>query len=166
MFHVCCIMYYYRWSSFALTSLQKKNCESTTKGLASGVPLILVHNIGHEMYCKFRTCSVSSLFSFFISVFWSIFRSPLLFHQVGEMIAGGFGTTAFRPQQAQRTHAQETKNRSFPNVSQWWGVPDKHVTDTNQSESHSGHQQLRFTRNYMGAWRTRRRPPTSSLLLD
>ena len=28
------------------------------------------------------------------------------------------------------------------------------VTDTNQSESHSGHQQLRFTRNYMGAWRT------------
>ena len=40
------------------------------------------------------------------------------------------------------------------------------VTDTNQSESHSGHQQLRFTRNYMGAWRTWRRPPTSSLLLD
>ena len=40
------------------------------------------------------------------------------------------------------------------------------VTHTNQSESHSGHQQLRFTRNYMGAWRTRRRPPTSSLLLD
>jgi len=28
------------------------------------------------------------------------------------------------------------------------------VTDTNQSESYSGHQQLRFTRNYMGAWRT------------
>ena len=28
------------------------------------------------------------------------------------------------------------------------------VTDTNQSESHSGHQQLRFTRNDMGAWRT------------
>ena len=28
------------------------------------------------------------------------------------------------------------------------------VTDTNQSEPHSGHQQLRFTRNYMGAWRT------------
>ena len=27
-----------------------------------------------------------------------------------------FGTTAFRPQQAQRTHAQETKNRSFPRV--------------------------------------------------
>ena len=26
----------------------------------------------------------------------------------------GFGTTAFRPQQAQRTHAQETKHRSFP----------------------------------------------------
>jgi len=24
------------------------------------------------------------------------------------------------------------------------------ITDTNQSESHSGHQQLRFTRNYMG----------------
>jgi len=24
------------------------------------------------------------------------------------------------------------------------------VTDTNQSESHSGYQQLRFTRNYMG----------------
>ena len=24
----------------------------------------------------------------------------------------------------------------------------------NQSESHSGLQQLRFTRNYMGAWRT------------
>ena len=41
------------------------------------------------------------------------------FHQVGEMIAGGFGTTAFRPQQAQRTHAQETKTRSFPNVSLW-----------------------------------------------
>ena len=40
------------------------------------------------------------------------------------------------------------------------------VTDTNQSESHSGHQQLRFTSNYMGAWRTWRRPPTSSLLLD
>ena len=40
------------------------------------------------------------------------------------------------------------------------------VTDTNQSESHSGHQQLRFTRNYMGAWRTWKRPPTSSLLLD
>ena len=37
---------------------------------------------------------------------------------------------------------------------------------TNQSESHSGHHQLRFTRNYMGAWRTWRRPPTSSLLLD
>ena len=34
------------------------------------------------------------------------------------------------------------------------------VTDTNQSELHSGHQQLRFTRNYMGAWRTWRRPPT------
>ena len=32
---------------------------------------------------------------------------------------GGFGTTTFRPQQAQRTHAQETKNRSFPNVSLW-----------------------------------------------
>jgi len=42
----------------------------------------------------------------------------------------------------------------------------RYVTDTNQSESHSGHQQLRFTRNYMGACRTRRRPPTSSLLLD
>ena len=42
----------------------------------------------------------------------------------------------------------------------------RYVTDTNQSESHSGHQQLRFTRNYMGAWRTWRRPPTSSLLLD
>jgi len=28
------------------------------------------------------------------------------------------------------------------------------VTDTNQSESHRGLQQLRFTRNYMGAWRT------------
>ena len=40
------------------------------------------------------------------------------------------------------------------------------TTDTNQSESHSGHQELRFTRNYMGAWRTWRRPPTSSLLLD
>jgi len=40
------------------------------------------------------------------------------------------------------------------------------VTYTNQSESHSGHQQLRFTRNYMGTWRTWRRPPTSSLLLD
>ena len=39
-------------------------------------------------------------------------------------------------------------------------------TDNNQSESHSGHQQLRFTRNYMGAWRTWRRPPMSSLLLD
>ena len=37
---------------------------------------------------------------------------------------GGFGTTAFRPQQAQRIHAQETKNRSFPNVSLWWGGPD------------------------------------------
>ena len=42
----------------------------------------------------------------------------------------------------------------------------RYVTDTNQSLSHSGHQHLRFTRNYMGAWRTRRRPPTSSLLLD
>jgi len=42
----------------------------------------------------------------------------------------------------------------------------RYVTDTNQSESHSGHQQLRFTRNYMAAWRTWRRPPTSSLLLD
>ena len=42
----------------------------------------------------------------------------------------------------------------------------RYVTDTNQSESHSGHQQLRFTRNYIGAWRTWRRPPTSSLLLD
>ena len=42
----------------------------------------------------------------------------------------------------------------------------RYVTDTNQSESHSGHQQLRFTRNHMGAWRTWRRPPTSSLLLD
>ena len=30
-----------------------------------------------------------------------------------------FGTTAFRSQQAQRTHAQETKNRSIPNVSLW-----------------------------------------------
>ena len=40
------------------------------------------------------------------------------------------------------------------------------VTDTNQSESHSGLQQLRFSRNYMGAWRTWIRPPTSSLLLD
>ena len=70
---------------------------------------------------------------------------------------GGFGTTAFRPQQAQRTHAQKTKNRSFPNVFLWWGGPDNRacssVTNTNQSESHSGHQQLRFTRNYMGAWR-------------
>ena len=28
------------------------------------------------------------------------------------------------PQQAQRTRAQETKNRSFPNVSLWWGGPD------------------------------------------
>ena len=37
---------------------------------------------------------------------------------------GGFGTTAFRPQQAQRTHAQETKDRSFPNVSLWWVGPD------------------------------------------
>ena len=42
----------------------------------------------------------------------------------------------------------------------------RYVTDTNQSESHSGHQQLRFTRNYMWALRTWRRPPTSSLLLD
>ena len=40
------------------------------------------------------------------------------------------------------------------------------VTDTNQSELHSGHQQLRFTRNYMGTWRTWRRPSISSLLLD
>jgi len=40
------------------------------------------------------------------------------------------------------------------------------VIDTNQSESHSGLQQLHFTRNYMGALRTWRRPPTSSLLLD
>ena len=37
---------------------------------------------------------------------------------------GGFDTTAFRPQQAQRTYAQETKNRSFPNMSLWWGGPD------------------------------------------
>ena len=29
---------------------------------------------------------------------------------------GGFGTSAFRPQQVQRTHAQETKYCSFPNV--------------------------------------------------
>ena len=85
---------------------------------------------------------------------------------------GGFGTTAFRPQQAQRTHAQETKNRSFPNVSpvvrrtRQPSMFFRYVTDTNQSESHSCHQQLRFTRNYMGAWRTWRRPPTSSLLLD
>ena len=28
------------------------------------------------------------------------------------------------------------------------------VTDTNHIESHSGHQELRFTRNYMGAWKT------------
>ena len=41
----------------------------------------------------------------------------------------------------------------------------REVTDTNQSESHSGHQQLRFTRNCMGAWRTWRRLPTWSLLL-
>ena len=40
------------------------------------------------------------------------------------------------------------------------------VTDTNQSDLHSGHQQLCFTRNYMGAWRIWRRPPSSSLLLD
>ena len=85
---------------------------------------------------------------------------------------GGFGTTAFRPQQAQHTHAQETKNRSFPQrvpVVRRTKQPNmffRDVTDTNQSESHSGHQQLRFTRNYMGAWRTRRRPPTSPLLLD
>ena len=38
--------------------------------------------------------------------------------------SGGFGTTALRPQQARRTHAQETKNPSFPNVSLWWGGPD------------------------------------------
>ena len=41
---------------------------------------------------------------------------------------GGFGTTALRPQQGQRTHAQETKNRSFPNVSLWWGgLTTEHV---------------------------------------
>ena len=34
---------------------------------------------------------------------------------------GGFGTTAFRPQQAQRIHAQESKIRSLPNVSLCWG---------------------------------------------
>ena len=34
------------------------------------------------------------------------------------------------------------------------------------TQLHSGLQQLHFTRNYMGAWRTWRRPPTSSLLLD
>ena len=85
---------------------------------------------------------------------------------------GGFGTTAFRPQQAQRTHAQETKNRSFhqrvPVVRRTTqqSMFFRDVTDTNQSESHSGHQQLRFTRNYMGHWMTWRRPPTSSLLLD
>ena len=38
----------------------------------------------------------------------------------------------------------------------------RYVTDTNQSESHSGQQQLRFTRNYMEAWRTWR----GLLLLD
>ena len=30
----------------------------------------------------------------------------------------------------------------------------RYVTDTNQSESHSGLKQIHFTRNYMGAWRT------------
>ena len=85
---------------------------------------------------------------------------------------GGFGTTAFRPQQAQRTHAEETKIRSFSQrvpVVRRTRQPSmifRDVTDTNQIESHSGHQQFRFTINYMGAWRTWRRPPTSSLLLD
>jgi len=31
---------------------------------------------------------------------------------------------------------------------------ERSVLETNQSESHSGLQQLRFTRNYMVAWRT------------
>jgi len=50
---------------------------------------------------------------------------------------GGFGTTAFRPQQAQRTHAQETKNRSFPQrfpVARKTRQPSmffRDVTDTN-----------------------------------
>ena len=70
------------------------------------------------------------------------------------------------------THAQETKNRSFPQrvpvvrSTRQLSMLFRDVTDTNQSESHSRLQQLRFTRNYMGAWRTWRRPPTSSLLLD
>ena len=84
---------------------------------------------------------------------------------------GGFGTTAFQLQQAQCTHAQETKNRSLPTCrcdeeDQTTSIFFRDVTDTNQSESHRGHQQLPFTRNYMGAWRSWRRPPTSSLLLD
>ena len=70
---------------------------------------------------------------------------------------GGFGTTAFRPQQAQRTHAKETKKSFLPQrvpVVRRTRQPSmffRDVTDTNQRESHSGHQQLRFTRNYMGA---------------
>ena len=47
----------------------------------------------------------------------------------------GFGTIAFRPQQAQRTHAQETKNRSFPNVSLWWGGPDNVHQSCNRHQS-------------------------------
>ena len=53
-----------------------------------------------------------------------------------------------------------TKNRSFPQrvpVVRRTRQPNmffRDVTDTNNSESHSGHQQLRFTRNYMGAWMT------------
>ena len=57
-----------------------------------------------------------------------------------------------RPQQAQSTHAQETKDRSFPprvpvaRRTRQLSMFFRDVTDTNQSESHSGLQQLRFTR--------------------
>ena len=57
------------------------------------------------------------------------------------------------------------KIKYFLKIKMHFSLPDTDTVDA-VSESHSGHQQLRFTRNYMGAWRTWRRPLTSSLLLD
>ena len=69
------------------------------------------------------------------------------------------GTTAFRPQQL-NAHMHRKLKSFLPQrvtVVRRTRKPSmffRDVTDTNQSESHSGHQQVRFTRNYMGAWRT------------
>ena len=85
---------------------------------------------------------------------------------------GGFGTTAFRPQQAQRTHAQETKNRSFPQRVLWWGGPDNRACSSDMYKTPTRANRTLATSNsaspeiIWGAWRTWRRPPTSSLLLD